>query len=107
METKTDLTVAKTIIQQLGHKCLYMIGAKKPYSVWADGVNFRIGRNLGRWSSISITLNGTDLYDVTFYRLRKHKITAEKTHTDIYFDGLHELIETETGMATSLGTMGG
>lgn len=103
---ETDLAIAKTIKEQLGHKALVMIGTKA-FAAGSNWLRFKIGRNPGGWTLIQIWLNGTDLYDVEFYKIRKFSIMKRVKHENIYFDGLHELIETETGLCMSLGTMGG
>ena len=72
------MNVAQIIAQQLGHKALFMIGAKDLVA----GNNYlliRLGRNSGNWNKLKIVLNGLDLYDMTFYAIRKLKIAKEKT----------------------------
>lgn len=94
-------TIATTIRDQLGRKALYMIGAKQLLA-GDDYLQFKIGRNAGRWSKIRIRLNGRDLYDFTFFRIRKMEVTAEKHIDDIYCDQMLQTIRSETGMATNL-----
>jgi len=95
------MNIAQTIVQQLGHKALFMIGAKNLIA-GKDYLQMRLGRNAGNWNALKIALNGLDLYDMTFYKIRKLTVTKEKTVDNIYCDQLHDIIESETGMATSL-----
>lgn len=95
------MNIAQTIAQQLGRKALFMIGAKN-LMAGKDYLQMRLGRNSGGWNALKIALNGLDLYDMTFYKIRKLTVTKEKTVDNIYFDQLRDIIETETGMRTSL-----
>jgi len=95
------MNIAQTIANQLGHKALFMIGAKN-LMAGKDYLQMKLGRNSGGWNALKIALNGLDLYDMTFYKIRKLKVTQEKTVDNIYFDQLHDIIETETGLRTSL-----
>ena len=102
----TDHHVAKTIQQQIGHRAFVMLGAKK-FVAKKDGLIFRIGRNDKKVNMIEITLTPSDTYSVRFLYARGLKMTERSSFDDVYVGMLHELIESETGMYTSLGTMGG
>jgi len=95
------MNIAQTIASQLGRKALLMIGAKN-LMAGQDYLQLKLGRNAGGWSALKIALNGLDLYDLTFYRIRKLKVTSEKTIDNIHCDQLHDIIEDETGMRTDL-----
>jgi hypothetical protein len=104
---RTYPKVAETIALQIGRPALVMLGARDLVgSVKENWLMFRIGRNKPGWTKIKIRLNGLDLYDLTFYRIRQKDllptVVAEKTVSDIYFDGLHDTIESETGLSCSL-----
>jgi hypothetical protein len=101
MDTAEKNKVGTIIAQQLGNKALFMIGAKNIVA-GPDYLQFRLGRNANSWNVLKIRLNGLDLYDMTFYRIRKLKITSQKTIDNIYVDQLHDIIESETGLRTSL-----
>lgn len=60
-----DLTVAKTIAQQLGNQCLMMIGASN-LAGDANSLTLKVGGNSKGVTHIKIALVN-DLYDVTFY----------------------------------------
>jgi hypothetical protein len=95
------MNIAQTIANQLGHKTLFMIGAKN-IMAGKDYLQMKLGRKSGNWNSLKIALNGLDLYDMTFYKIRKLTVTAKKTVDNIYCDQLCDIIETETGLRTSL-----
>lgn len=94
-------TVAKTIAQQLGQRALVMIGAKNLFA-GKTFLQLKLGRNPKGWSMMKIELNELDLYDLTFYKIRKFEVIAEKTVENVYNDMLHDVIESETGLRTSL-----
>ena len=98
METKQ---VAQTIASQIGHRALYMIGAKN-MCAGDDRLVMKIGRNVKGWNYLRIVLNGLDLYDMTFQRIRSCKIAEEITVNNIYCDQLCDVIENHTGLYTSL-----
>lgn len=95
------MNIAQTIAQQLGHKALFMIGAKNLIA-GKNYLQMKLGRNSGSWNALKIALNGLDLYDMTFYKIRKLTVTKEKTVDNIYCDQLHSIIESETGLRTTL-----
>ena len=90
--------IANIIKDQLGHKALYMIGAKD-LTGSENALSFRIGRNCKSVNAIKITLEPSDTYTVEF--LRGSKVVAKCE--DVYCDSLHQVIERHTGMYTSLG----
>ena len=101
------MTIATTIAQQLGFS-LKMIGAKNLIS-HPDGLSFRVGKNAKRVNYIKISLNASDLYDVTFQRIpsvRQICNGAEvKTISEVsgvYASSLRGVIEQSTGLYTSL-----
>lgn len=99
METQEN--VAQIILAQLGgNKFLAMTGAHS-FSSGPDSLSFRIGGNSGRWQAVRITLNGLDLYDVGFFRMRGMEI-QKKEIKNVYADQLQQIFTSETGLITSL-----
>ena len=101
--------IATTIVQQIGHSALYMIGAKsKPMYAIDNGLVMSIGRNSKRINKIKIMLNNMDTYDIEYW----YNAISKKTWEDkskliakeegIYSDGLRESIERNTGLYTNL-----
>lgn len=92
--------IAETIRSQLGHKALYMLGAKT-FGTNGNDLCFRI-RGSKAVNYIKITLTSADLYDMEFGKIWGHKYKVVETHKGVYADMMHGLIETETGLYTSL-----
>jgi len=94
--------VAKEIMRQLGKPTLFMLGANR-FVADGDSLIFFIkgSRQINR---IKITLNGRDLYDVEFWKQSPTKFTVKvvKRVKDVYFDMLREVIERNTGLATTM-----
>jgi len=106
------VSVATTIRDQIGHKALYMMGAKNLIDHGSEspgGLSFKIGRNVGRVTHIRISLTDDDLYTVEFIRISRapdYHREILSTHEGIYFDQLCDLIGAVTGMTLTMGTMG-
>lgn len=101
------MIIASTILEQLGGtgRLHRMTGAKKFIAI-DHGVQFKIGSNAKRINTVRITLNGRDLYDVEFGRVRKVKgvptYTVVNEFKDAYNDMLVDLFESSTGMYLTL-----
>lgn len=93
--------IANTIKEQIGHRALYMIGAKNLLD-HGDALSFKIGRNSKSVNYIKITLTPADLYDITFSWVTKNGEKVRSSEDGIYFDMLKGAIERNTGMYTSL-----
>lgn len=101
-----DLTVAHTILAQLGgNRFTAMTGAKN-FVGSENSLSFRIpGSGFAKdgINAVRITLNGLDLYDVAFSRIRGGAVKTLYTETNIYADKLQEVFRLHTGLHTSLG----
>lgn len=98
----SNLTVAKTILEQLGgNKFVVMTGAKNLGGT-ENSLSFRIGRNSSKSNCVKIVLNGSDLYDITFSHIRKFDLIEDQVYNDIYNDQLVEIFERYTGLRTKL-----
>lgn len=94
--------IANTIRSQIGHKALYMIGAKN-MSYSANGsLSFKIMKNAKSVNYIRITLNAKDLYDVEYLNCNVKRIKEIAVENDVYCDMLRESIERNTELYTSL-----
>jgi len=98
----TDLTVANTIREQIGHKALYMIGAKN-FIGSENSLTFRIMRNEMKVTYITVTLNGNDYYNVDFFKMKRDLSRVYiSRHNDVDFTMLRNLIQEETHLYVSL-----
>jgi len=95
---------AQDVLKQLGgNKFVAMTGAKQfVQDKSKKQLMFRIGRNSKSINYIRITLNGKDLYDIEFIRLRGSNAKVVAKHNDVYNDQLQKIFTKETGMYTSL-----
>ena len=99
----TDMTVAKTILEQLGgNKFRVMTGAKH-FGATEDSLSMRIGRNSSNSIYLKIRLNSIDTYDMKFCKLtRKFEEKSVTEYNNIYNDMLTDQFTAHTGMYTSL-----
>ncbi len=109
----TDLTVANTILEQLGgNRFLAMTGARN-LAGDATSLSFRLPGNGFAKNGINyvkVTLEPSDTYTVVFKKIGRapgFKVTEFDKVEDVYCDNLREVFERATGLATSLGTMRG
>ena len=115
----TDMTVAKTILEQLGgNKFMAMTGVKKFSMDETGGISFKLGRNGSKCNHVSIEYDyGKDLYNVVFGKNGKTKnkeLSSEgftfwdynykelERTNGCYFDMLVPMFERYTGLATKL-----
>ena len=97
------MSVAKTILSQLGgNKFAAMTGAKN-FVDCGDALSMRIGRDKTSSNYLKITLNMMDLYDVRFSRVSpKGGERSVTEYNNIFNDQLVEVFEKHTGMYASL-----
>lgn len=99
------MSVAQTILEQLGGgKFLAMTGAKTLLN-HGNGLSFRLPGNLttDRINYCKITLTPADTYTVEFGVIRKNAYKVHSTHEDVYNTDLRTIFTATTGLDTSLG----
>ena len=108
----SDMIVAKTILAQLGgNRFVRMTGARH-LSAHSNDLSFRLpsgGFTRSGINFVRITLTPMDVYKVAFFKLGRaprRDVTLISEHDDIYAEDLQKLFTRETGLQTSLGTMG-
>ncbi len=111
MKTKSNRTtaevqaVAAEILRQIGGRqaamCIGLNAASLSQSEEGDGVSFRI-KGSKNCQMIQILLTPSDTYTVRFLKFRKLETTRDEKFSDIYNDGLMDLIERQTGLYLSL-----
>ena len=109
------------IIEQLGgNRFFAMTGSKANISHTPEGyarVILKLTRNKLKAQYLIVTLNGKDLYDLEFSRIKKtqnpefkalgvkfydEEYVILKEFKDVYADMLEEIFKTETGLCTRL-----
>ena len=99
----TDMTVAKTILEQLGGNKFRMMTGAKNFGARANSLSMRIGRNSSNSNYLTITLNSMDTYDMKFCKLtRKFEEKSVIEYNNIYNVMLTDQFTAHTGMYTSL-----
>ena len=97
------MSVAKTILEQLGGNQFCMMTGAKNLVDCGDALAMRIGRNKTNSNYLKITLNMMDLYDMKFCQVTKNfEEKSVKEYTNVFNDQLTEIFESHTGMYTSL-----
>jgi len=112
MSTTDDrLTIANTIIAQLGGRRFTVMTGAKDFCATETGLSFRLpgagGYCKNGINRVRIALTGRDDYDVFFHRVRGAKLTTIAMHSGIYAEQLRDVFTAATGLQTSLGTLGG
>ena len=65
----SNMSVAKTILEQLGGNKFRMMTGAKNFMSFAEGLVMKIGRNSSNSNYLKITLNSMDLYDMEFAKV--------------------------------------
>jgi len=99
-KTTDTLAVANTIKAQIGNRALFMLGAHEIGGT-PNALAFRI-RGSKAFNYIRVTLDPCDTYTVKFHKLFGGTIIATKVIDGVYSDGLHQVIELNTGLLCSL-----
>jgi len=100
----TDLTVAQTILEQLGGNRFRVMTGAKHLSGDKDSLTFKLPMNLtkGRINWVRITLKPQDFYEIEYMSLRAGVIKHVHTSPEVYVETLRSDFETNTGLRTSL-----
>jgi hypothetical protein len=98
--------VSTTIFEQIGGgQMVAMTGARGFCTISnGQGLGFQIPGNLCKSgiNLVTVVLDPSDTYTVTFNRRRGTKVKAVKTVDMVYCDQLRDLFEEVTGLLTSL-----
>lgn len=97
----TDLTVATTILQQLGGNRFRVMTGAKGFLGGADSLSFMIPRSRNV-RKVVITLQPNDLYRVEFYKLNGPSSGLVQQYADVYAEDLPARFTEATGLATHL-----
>lgn len=101
---KTDLTVANTILSQMGGtgRLGLMIGANN-YTGRNDGVTFRFKSRAKNGSNcFRVTLDPSDTYTIEFISVRGTSVKVKESLSDIYAEDLTRIFTEKTGLYLSL-----
>lgn len=103
MTNKTDLTVANTILAQLGgKKFAAMTGVKKAFGTLSS-VSFLLPKAVKNGiNHVKIELSPADDYDLEFSRTTRHDFKVIAKVKGVYAEDLQEVFTEYTGLATHL-----
>jgi hypothetical protein len=95
----TDLTIAKTILAQIkmiDPRATWAWGAKD-FVGTANSIRFKTS-GMVKWKGyVEVSLNGRDLYDVEFYRVRGIEVKVVSKLNDIFAEDLVNVIDEQVG----------
>ena len=98
----TDLTMAKTILAQLGGERFVMTTGATNFVAGADSLTFKLGSNPKRVTHVRVTLTLDGLYDMTFFTTGKGPQSRDGVHREM----LQEVFGANTGLHTTLRATG-
>jgi hypothetical protein len=104
----TDMTVSKTILEQLGGSRFVVMTGAKTFTGDTNALSFRLPGTMciKGINYVKITLNAEDTYDILFLKLRGANFSTIADRKNIYAEQLRDVFTKETGLMLSLGTMG-
>lgn len=104
MRMTEEMEIATRIYQQLGGQRFRVMTGARNMSYGGRALRFALPGTMtkGGVNRVTIELNDSDTYDVTFYRLRKNEIHSQHTVKGIYCDMLLDIIKEATGLAVKL-----
>jgi hypothetical protein len=101
---KTDITIAQTILQQIGSRRFIVMTGASGFVGHKDGLAFRLPSRFATdgINYIRIYLNPMDTYDLEFGKIWGAKYTQINKIDGVYVDDLRRIISETTGLALSL-----
>lgn len=102
--TTATLSVAETILHQLGGRRFIAMTGAKNFVTSPDSLFFALPANFAKHgiNKVRITLNCRDLYDIEFAKMRGLKYTVIATLSDVYAENLRDVFTDATGLDTHL-----
>lgn len=98
----TDMTVANTILAQLGGKRFLAMTGAKSLCGDKDALSFKLPSQGGKTRGVLIRLLPSDTYSMKLFEMRRLEIVRDETREGIYCDNLRDVFTSMTGLATSL-----
>lgn len=101
----TDMTVANTILAQLGGPKFRAMTGAKHFVGDKDTLSFQLPARFAKdgINAVRVKLDASDTYTVTFLKIgRNYKHTTVREVEGVYADSLQNVFENTTGLHTSL-----
>jgi len=107
MNATTTMTVANTILAQLGGRRFTVMTGARDYLDCGDSLRFRLPANIGNrvYNQVEIKLDADDTYTMTFRKVGRSpyfEIKKEHAVSGLYCDQLCEIFTNYTAIYTSL-----
>lgn len=98
----TDMTVAKTILDQMGGTRFVTMTGAKNFVGGENSLSFSLPKANHKIKKVIITLNDNDLYDISFGYINKKKLEWVEVakEYDVYNDMLQQVFTMKTGLYT-------
>lgn len=98
------MTVAQTILQQLGGGKFRVMTGAKDFIGSDNALSFSLPSNFARGgiNRVRIVLDTDDTYIMGFHKVRGTKVTDMARETGLYFDMLQSTFTQHTGLDTHL-----
>ena len=99
MSAANNFGIAGVVYSQIKTMSPWAMAAwgAKELVVLKDGIQFKSSGMVKNKGIIQIKLNGSDLYDVTFGKVRKFKYKEIKKVTDVFVEDLIDVIDEMVG----------
>lgn len=103
-ETFATVTVAETILDQMGGRRFCMMTGARDFTSSGDGLTMRLPSNFAKdgINCVRVTLNGLDTYDVDFLKVRGTKVAIVECVANVYADQLRAVFTRATGLDTRM-----
>lgn len=89
-------SIIATQIHALDPRAMFAWGAKDLMNM-GNGLKFKTS-GMVKWKGyVHIKLNGSDLYDIDFFRVRNARVVMDKQVTDIFVEDLVRVIDEKVG----------
>ena len=102
---RTDLTIAHTILAQLGGRQFLALTGARQFIGRPTSLEFQIprcGPKGAKINRITVELKDDDTYQVRFHRIHGRKVTTVNRDNGIYNHQLRELVERRTGLTLTM-----
>ena len=104
MTSKLDMTIAQTILNQLGGRRFIAMTGAKTFTASQNSLQFALPSYFAKngINRVRVTLQPSDTYRVQFFKIRAVKVDTISEFDGIYADTLPKLFTEQTGLQTSL-----
>lgn len=99
MNTEKEMTVADTIVEQIGNRAFFMMGTR---SRARSGNSLSFDVRGSKYNYVKVTLEPSDTYTVEAMYYRHGRLVRHEERVFVYAESLNAVIESLTGLRLSL-----